>query len=232
MNGIAIKLETANFEDKNFGVATIEKIVRDKYLQYIEGDGQAYIETKKEHNCYRLQTSDIAGNIPTDAPKIEIECSLPYMDNNFSTKSILGTNGHHNVAMYAALDKTLSFAGNGAKVNIKVDVDLTKKTKLVYGSIKSYVNDIELVDNTNMTNPYRINAFPDDVIRLFYIYILKQDFYTRVRIYSYRVYRGDTLVLDLKPFKKADGTVCMKDDLTNEYYYNVGSGNFIAGPEL
>lgn len=232
MSGIAIKLETVNFEDKNFGVATIEEPARDMYLQYIEGDGQAYIETKKEHNCYRSQTSDIAGNIPTDAPKIEIECSLPYVSSDFSTKGILGTNGHHSVAMYYAADTTLSLNGGGAKVNMKVAGDFTKKTKITYGSIKSYINDTELIDNTNMANPYRLNAWPDDSIRLFYIYILNQDFYTRARIYSYRVYHGDTLVLDLKPFKKADGTVCMKDDLTNEYYYNSGSGSFIAGPKL
>lgn len=233
MSGIAIKLGTANFEDKNFGTATIEEVAIDKYLQYIEGDGQAYIQTKKEHNCYRLHTSDIASHIPEDAPRIEVECSCPYIGSDLATKAVLGTNGNHNVKVFAGSNDYITFSGNGAKVNnLQVEKDFKQKAKLTYGSVKSYVDNIKVADNTNMTNPYRLNPYPDDIIQLFYCNISSQDYYTKVRIYSYKVYHGDTLVLDLKPFKKADGTVCMKDDLTNEYYHNAGSGNFIAGPDL
>lgn len=233
MSGIAIKLGTANFEDKNFGTATIEEVPRDKYLQYIEGDGQAYIVTKKEHNCYRLNISDISGQIPEDAPRIEIEISMPYISGDLKTKTVLGTNGNHNVKIYTSTNKYISYSGNGATANnINVSKDLTQKSKLTFGSVKSYFDDIEIADNTNMSRGYRINPYPDDIIQLFYSNISSQDYYAKIRIYSYKVYHGDTLVLDLKPFKKANGTVCMKDDLTNEYYYNAGSGNFIAGPDL
>ena len=233
MSGIAIKLTEANFTDKNFGVATIETPQVDKYLQYIEGDGQAYIVTKKEHNCYRLQTSDVAGQIPSDAPRIEVECSFPYFGGDLATKSVLGTNGNHSVKIYCGSNGYINFIGNGARANnLEVSKDFTEKTKLIYGSVKSYVDDIEVSDNTNMTYAYRLNPYADDIIQLFYANISRQDYYGKLRIYSYKVYKGDLLVLNLKPFQKADGTVCMKDDLTNELYYNQGGGAFIAGPIL
>lgn len=49
------------------------------------------------------------------------------------------------------------------------------------------------------------------------------------KIYSCQIYDNGTLVRDLWPCLDEDGVACMYDKVTKEYYYNAGSGEFIAG---
>ena len=51
------------------------------------------------------------------------------------------------------------------------------------------------------------------------------------RIYSFKVYKNNTLVRDFIPVKDLANVVCLYDLVTNEFYYNSGTGTFVAGPE-
>ena len=53
------------------------------------------------------------------------------------------------------------------------------------------------------------------------------------RIYSAQIYDNDVLVRDLIPAKRnSDNAVGMYDTVTNTFFTNAGTGEFIAGPEV
>lgn len=51
-----------------------------------------------------------------------------------------------------------------------------------------------------------------------------------IRMYYFKIYDGDTLVRNFIPVLDPDGTACMYDLVEQKYYYNAGTGDFIAGP--
>lgn len=53
-----------------------------------------------------------------------------------------------------------------------------------------------------------------------------------MKIYSCKIYDGETLVKDYRPCKDGFGVVCLYDEVAKKYVYNAGSGSFVAGPEV
>lgn len=52
------------------------------------------------------------------------------------------------------------------------------------------------------------------------------------KIYYLKIYNNDILVRDFIPVKeKETDIICLYDKVSEEFYYNAGSGEFIAGPE-
>jgi hypothetical protein len=49
------------------------------------------------------------------------------------------------------------------------------------------------------------------------------------RIYSCQMYENGILVRDFKPVLDKKGVACLYDEVNEEYYYNAGTGNFVAG---
>ncbi len=52
------------------------------------------------------------------------------------------------------------------------------------------------------------------------------------KYYSVKFYENNTLVRDFIPVLDANGTPCMYESVEDKFYYNAGTGNFIAGPIL
>ena len=53
--------------------------------------------------------------------------------------------------------------------------------------------------------------------------------YIKMRLYSCQIYNNRTLVRDFRPCYDPDGVACLYDEVTETYFYNKGTGNFIAG---
>lgn len=51
-------------------------------------------------------------------------------------------------------------------------------------------------------------------------------------LYSCKIYEGENLERDYIPVLDKDGTACLYDKVESKYYYNQGTGDFIAGPEI
>ena len=51
-----------------------------------------------------------------------------------------------------------------------------------------------------------------------------------VRLKQFQWYRNDTLIRDFVPALDSAGTPCMFDKVEHKFYYNAGTGQFIAGP--
>lgn len=55
----------------------------------------------------------------------------------------------------------------------------------------------------------------------------------KMKLYSFKIYEGDELVLDLIPVKRnSDNVVCAYDTVSEEYFTNEGTGVFTAGAEV
>ena len=52
----------------------------------------------------------------------------------------------------------------------------------------------------------------------------------KARIFSCKIWNNDTLIQDLVPYKDPHGIVCMYDKVSRSFFYNKGTGDFIAGP--
>ena len=50
------------------------------------------------------------------------------------------------------------------------------------------------------------------------------------RFYSLKLWNNNILIRDIIPVLDQNGIVCIYDKIEDKYYYNKGTGNFIAGP--
>ncbi|MDY2824245.1 MAG: hypothetical protein SOT45_00425 [Treponema sp.] len=211
-----------DYSARNLG--TEERIIYGE-ISYIQSDGNVYIDTG--FSGYRDNSNDVAGNIPEDAPRIEITIETGPDAQN---KCIFSTENSGSF-MLSKVDVNRIHVGQRGATFSSV-YDGTKK-KIIFGSIKSYINDSLVKDNSDMSNQYRINTY-DEHILLFYKsdvppgYLTTELVNTNIKIYNFKAYSGDKLVKDLVPYRKTDGTVCMLDKVTGNYHYGIGSGVFIG----
>lgn len=55
----------------------------------------------------------------------------------------------------------------------------------------------------------------------------------RIKLYSLKVYEGDTLKMEFVPcYRKSDSVIGLYDLVANTFFTNAGSGTFTAGPEV
>lgn len=52
------------------------------------------------------------------------------------------------------------------------------------------------------------------------------------KLYYFQIYDNDVLVRDFIPVVDSRGVACLYDKVEHKFYYNAGSGEFIAGPEI
>lgn len=50
------------------------------------------------------------------------------------------------------------------------------------------------------------------------------------KLYNFKIYTNDVLVFDGIPALDSDNIACLYDDVSHTYFYNVGTGDFTAGP--
>ena len=54
-------------------------------------------------------------------------------------------------------------------------------------------------------------------------------YYANAKIYSCQIYDNDVLVRDMWPCYDPNGVACLYDKVTKNYFYNAGTGSFVAG---
>ena len=219
---LVLSTNDADYSTRNLGTA--ERSIYGE-ISYIQSDGNVYIDTG--FTGYRNSSNDVAGSIPEDAPRIEITIETGSMLKNkcvFSAK-------HSNCFMLSKVDVNRIQTGQkGATFSSVYD---GTKEKIIFGSIKSYVGDSLVKDNSDMSNQYRINGYDENIL-LFYksdipqAYLSSELVNTNIKIYNFKAYSGDKLVKNLVPYRKTDGTVCMLDKISGNYHYGIGSGAFIG----
>lgn len=219
---LVLSTNDTDYSTRNLGMA--ERIIYGE-ISYIKSDGNVYIDTG--FSGYRDNKNDVAGSIPEDAPRIEITIET---GSDAQNKCVFSSE-HSNCFMLSKVDANrIQTAQRGAAFSSAYD---GIKKKIIFGSIKSYVDDSLVKDNSDMSNQYRINSYNENIL-LFYksdipqAYLTTELVNTNIKIYNFKAYSGDKLVKDLVPYRKTNGTVCMLDKISGNYHYGIGSGVFIG----
>ncbi len=212
-----------DYSTRNLGMAEITTYGE---ISYIQSDGNVYIDTG--FTGYRDNRKDVSGNIPEDAPRIEITIET---GSDAQNKCIFSTENSQCFMLSKVDVNRIQTGARGATFSSVYD---GAKKKIIFGSIKSYIDDSLVKDNSDMSNQYRINAYDKNIL-LFYKpdnfmpgYLTTELVNTNIKIYNFKAYWGDKLVKDLVPYRKTNGTVCMLDKISGNYHYGIGSGVFIG----
>lgn len=72
----------------------------------------------------------------------------------------------------------------------------------------------------------------DSTVKIFASSPINPNQLGHVKYYSFKMYKNDELVRDFVPVLDYDGIPCMLDRVEGRLYYNQGTGEYIAGPEI
>ena len=179
-----------------------------KQLEYIQSSGTQYIDT---------------GFKPNQNTKFEVDLA------------ITNTGCHVFGARTAYLNKAfvLFWASNSEFCIQMADSDFnggtfdtTKRYKVTMTSSQLFLDD-------NLQASYSVGDFQcEQNAWLMSCYSSSASEYARGRLYSAKIYDGNTLVRNFIPCKNPDGVIGMWDDVNSVFYGNAGTGSFAAGAEV
>ena len=123
--------------------------------------------------------------------------------------------------------------------------DGVAKRNVAYGATTYKVSDAQIynsahtliandkgvyIDGTKVAN---FSSFvSSSSIYLFNLNLNNTNYCGEAKVWSYKHYRNGNLILDLIPVLDKDNIVCMYDKVSENYLYNQGSGEFIAGDKI
>ena len=122
-------------------------------------------------------------------------------------------------------------------------------SKLYYGSKNIQNNDIFEIDwNKNHFNYKQNDVQQQEIIgnnitfssgSNLYIFALARPssnntpyYKGNIKIYYFQIYDDDVLIRDFIPVLDGNGVPCMYDKVEGKFYYNAGTGQFVAGPVI
>ncbi len=190
------------------------KLASYRPIEYLESTGTQYIDT---------------GYIPNNLTGIEIK--IQNTKNDLSAENIFfgsGESAHSKSFELYIWGGTLQFIYSG--VTAQSLPGANPFTVNWYGRNVQYAynnNDTYFVlssNNNDFISPYNMCLFAD-----------KRPTNVNIgfcRIYYCKIYDNNTLVRDFIPVLDKDGTPCMYDKVTEQFFYNQGTGQFIAGSVL
>jgi len=185
-------------------------------IEYIESTGTQYIDTGI-----------------TDVVNSEFEIVFQLTKLSTTDGCIVGAdanNGWKTIVGYNSSFFYTQCGGNGQYVSCNGSVDLEKHTMKVVNTTNTQTF---ICDNIAQTQTYTI---PVDQTYSLYIGARHKPNGARLfsdqRTYSFYVKKNDTLVRDFIPVLDPNGVPCMYDRVTDTFFYNSGTGDFIAGPVI
>lgn len=181
-------------------------------LEYLESDGYQYIDTG------------------LSAPaSTSFSCRMAILD--FSkTYGVIGCRANavispksYNLLIY----KNALRADTIGNTQVNVNVTKGKAFDVDYSPSKTIINNTSL-DNLVAKEDCEYTFYLFNFNNLGTVYATQG---APQRLYGFKMWHGETLVADMLPARK-DGVCCLFDKVTQTFFYNIGSGEFIAGPRV
>jgi len=182
-------------------------------VEYIESTGSQYIDT---------------GYLGSDETKIIVE--FAYTNRAPSNNGfIFGSRiNNSNKNMSVTFDPEKVYIGRGNSFDtVNIVTELNVKYKLIYE--KTLVK----LDNNVISNS-EVSSFDSD----YSLYILgcnergQKIRNTRAKIYSFKIYDNQQLVMNFIPCKNDNNEIGLYDLVSNTFFTNAGTGTFVAGNEV
>lgn len=180
---------------------------RVNYVEYIQSTGTQYINTGFNPNNNTRVIMDL---LYTGSESISNEFGSWNSSNNASFISL--TTGKNNLyPFYGNTSKQVS-----ADRTARHTVDMDKNVVKMNGTTMITFDQMSF----QCTYPMFLCCFNNAGAT---------ENMTSMRIYSCKIYDNGTLVRDFWPCYDPEGVACLYDKVEKKYYYNAGSGEFIAG---
>ncbi|MGO5077457.1 hypothetical protein ACTQ3J_06465 [Oscillospiraceae bacterium LCP25S3_E3] len=178
-------------------------------LEYIESTGTQYIDTKY---------------ICSNDTKIEIDFAIGSFDTRNALFGIIDSSVGANSYFYSWINnKKLQLRFGQFGKTMSTELEIGQRYVLIQGKQKASVNDVELGGWSNTltkaANSIFLMALRNNTVASYQF---------KGRIYGFKIYENDILVMDLIPvFDNKIGVACMYDKISNEFLYNKGTGKFL-----
>ena len=178
-------------------------------IEYLESTGTQYIDTQDTY------------------PNRRWEIVAQRTNNSYTAECLIFGFGSARGQYVSALPAGWNMSG----VN-KVYGDIYAKTNIIFdylnNTVSLYLNGMK-VDETIPTETGRHILFFGTIKNA----DLKPGYFFVGRLYSVKAYdNNNVLIYDFIPVLDYNGIPCMYDKVTQQFFYNQGTGQFIAGPSL
>ena len=210
VQGSPIQVAYQNMID-NYDV-TIANASFDAEIEYLKGDGNAYIKT---NDLFKINTTI----------KIIVTNSDVLHENRYHIVGTFKGGARYRISTMNSNSTTYYWYGASSSVGVG-DLSTSKTTYVItYNSLKKYQNN-SIVKDLSFETEYVSNNVP---ISMFFCNE-SSDFYEHFlgEIYACQIYEGDTLVRDFIPVRKGT-TGYMYDKVSGNLFGNSGTGDFVLG---
>ncbi len=170
-------------------------------IEYLESTGTQWIDT---------------GYIPNLNTKIK----LSVVSNNISSNAISGEAWNYRTTLLMFENATVKWhlCSNGSVTSSLISSNTVCNIEAENGV---------LILNNQIYSCYKLTSFSAYTnMRIFF----NGNSSSKIKLYYFKIYDNNTLVRDFIPVLDKDGAPCMYDKVENKFYYNAGTGQFIAGP--
>jgi hypothetical protein len=186
-------------------------------IEYIESTGSQWIDT---------------GVYLTDNSKIEITCNIPSANGNHALygagNGSTATQGE--IALFwrtGVYDAVYPTGQNSSAYTSFGPVVTDAKHVITFSKYGCFVNDVSKINRTFYNGYVGTRS-----LTLFAVHRDSVGYFAAFKLYSAKIWDEDTLVRDFIPVLDSNGVACMYDKISNTFFYNNGTGDFIAGPAL
>lgn len=192
-------------------------------IEYIESTGTQYIDTKIR-NTQKVQ---IGINVTAFNDSYTLVYGSQSRQNPVTRRSCYINRGN-------VIDKfSMSSGSENQPVSINVNTNFTTGTYHDITVVFSETPTISLDGQTTTSDKTSDNASTELDDYLFcYNLSGNASYNVKAKIYFAKIWKENSLVRDFIPVLDSNGVACMYDKISNTFFYNNGTGDFIAGPAL
>lgn len=205
-----------------FFLAYAQKLHKPTFLEYVEFDGNSWIDTKYVPSSNTRVVGSVLfrewKNTVTDTTVANYVFGVFGNNQNYgfnvgSSRNFFNTPWEANSGIN---DQT---KGIIPELNVKYNFDVSKEG--------TYINDVEYLGASRFTVTFQAQK------TMFVGWSNGTSAEKMIgNIYGIKIYESDELIQDLYPALDPRGVVCFYDAVTKQYFYNQGTGLFIAGPRF
>lgn len=220
--GTTLTKEVTLNDDTQEYIINLSMFIGMQQLEYIESTGTQYIDTgiiPDENTNVKVKASyvkiipssqydSVVGSTVADGTANHRFYPLGY---TYSTGKIRQSYGS---AQYEQTFDTAIHTVDFNNADKQVVVDGTVVGSTAYGFVKAETQPSLYLFATNVKR--NLNSTPE--------------WYGAVRLYALQIYNNGTLVSDMIPIKDDTGHGALYDKVTQQIFYNSGTGDFVCGP--
>ena len=189
-------------------------------IEYLESTGTQYIDTGYVHNT----NSRLSLSVKIGRPAQYISGEKAIITNSRNSARI-GFGIFYNNGLIRCFNAPWTSENINAQ-----DTNMLSDTIIINGWFGSDGFYCDFANSPKTGNEY--NTQSSFSILLFSRWELESEYNFPGKIYYAKIYENNNLVRDFVPVLDDNGIPCMYDKVTQQFFYNQGTGNFIAGPVI